>query len=516
MAITPATGYQVDPNNPNGVIKADSAAMPGSYGAIQQSSQAPSMALGAVNNTQQPSPLSITGQTQNNSNPYTNSSSDAYFQNLANTNPQGADAAMTKAGYGATQPDPSITQAYQIGTYDQRANLAQQYGITNYTGTADQNINLLQKYKSGLSQAKADGTTPPMTQGSASSMVQQYAPPSQTPSQNPLDTILGQDKGYQQLMQDYKDYTNSQSQKETLSSEYKGMLKDAGIEGIDTELVNDKKIIDGTDQDIRNEVSAAGGFATESQVQALASARNKTLIQNYNNLLQTRDNAVSHINTMIGLSEQDRQYAQQQLSNQLNFDKQILDYTQKFTQNAQDSLTNMQKTEGWDGIYKATLASGDPSAIARINATMGNGFDLTTMAQADAQTRKADALEASQKSAQAQATLANTKANTTNTQTNTKKTLAEISDASGTPNPAKVNLPGYDSSGVKYSISSAYSEVQKAIKDQGLTGTRNLLDPNTYNYFKAWWVQQGLTDASFDSEFGGRKDPGLVKSNVYQ
>lgn len=47
MAITPAKGYIVDPNNPNAVIKDTSSAMPGSVAAINQSQ--PSISYGAIN-----------------------------------------------------------------------------------------------------------------------------------------------------------------------------------------------------------------------------------------------------------------------------------------------------------------------------------------------------------------------------------------------------------------------------------------------------------------------------------
>ena len=47
MAITPAKGYIVDPNNPNAVIKDTSSAMPGSVAAINQNQ--PSISYGAIN-----------------------------------------------------------------------------------------------------------------------------------------------------------------------------------------------------------------------------------------------------------------------------------------------------------------------------------------------------------------------------------------------------------------------------------------------------------------------------------
>lgn len=498
MAITPQAGYQVDPNNPNGVIPIASSAMPGSQAAIQQGNSAPPTAIGATNNTNaiQPAPLNVpAGQT-----PPINTAQPS--PNTVNATPYTGNSIVD-----------ALNQGGQASDFASRSKLAQQYGIQGYTGTADQNTALLQKYKSGLQTAQQSGSQAPQTQGAGSQMVNDITGgQTQTPQVHPLDTILSQDKGYQQLLKDYSDYQNSQSQKESLTDEYTRLSKDAGLQDLNTQLVNMKNIIDGTQNDIADEITKAGGFATRSQIMALASARNQVLQKNYDQLLQTRDNAVNNINTMIGLSEQDRSYAQQQLNNQLNFDTQIANYQQKFTQNAQDALKSMQSTEGWDGIYKAALASGDPSAIQRINQTMGPGFDLASVAKAAA----AAAATAMQTAIQQQAlTNAKTQADIANTKANTAKTIQETNAANGVPDPTKAGKPGYNDQGVKYTTSSAADDVKKTIQQQGWTGTRGLLAPNNYNYLKSWWVQQGLTDASFDSVFGGMKDPSLAKSNVY-
>lgn len=337
-----------------------SSAMPGSYQAIQQQSSQPSMAYGAVN-TPNTAPNNATTNPPN---------QDAYFQKMANANPEAADAAMTKAGYGPAQADPNITQAYQLGTYDQRSKLAQQYGIQNYTGTADQNTQLLNKYRSGFQQAQQSGVQSPTTQGQGSAMVNSFTGgQTQIPSVNPIDSILQQDQGYQKLLADYKAFTDSNAQRESLVDQYSRLQKESGLPEINAELINDKKIIDGTEQDIRNEVSAAGGMATESQVQALAGARNKTLISNYNALLATRDNALSNINTMLGLSQQDREYAQQQFNNQIDFDRQMISYGEKFQNNAKESYNAIIGQVGYSGLYQAV--QNDPYSVSLIEQTLG-------------------------------------------------------------------------------------------------------------------------------------------------
>ena len=70
-----------------------------------------------------------------------------------------------------------------------------------------------------------------------------------------------------------------------------------------------KNIIEGSEDDIRMEITKAGGFATDSQVLALTNARNKQLIKNYNTLLDTRNSKEKYLQTAIGLEQQDRQAA---------------------------------------------------------------------------------------------------------------------------------------------------------------------------------------------------------------
>lgn len=234
----------------------------------------------------------------------------------------------------------------------------------------DISAQIAQKYKQGLGTAQASGQPTPTTQGGGSAMVNSATGgATQMPQVNPVDGLLSQDKGYQDLVNLQKEYNNSQNQQKLLTDTYNQMYKDSGIEGIDTELINSKNIIDGTEQDIRNEISAVGGFGTESQVQALAGARNKTLIKNYNTLLQTKQNALDHINTMIGLTGQDRQYAQQQFENSFNIQQQLNNYRDKFVSNAKEGYNAIVSKVGYAGLLQSL--NGDPNAISLVEKTMG-------------------------------------------------------------------------------------------------------------------------------------------------
>lgn len=261
----------------------------------------------------------------------------------------------------------------QASDFASRTTLAGQYGIKNYTGTADQNTQLLQKYRTGLQSAQDSGNPAPQSQGDASAAVSDITggatPP--PPPPNPIETQMQNDPGFQQLMQDHKDYLSQENQQVSLQDEYAKLSTDAGIPALNSQLINMKSIMDGTEDDIRNEVQKAGGFATNSQVLALTSARNKVLIQNYNNLLQTRDDAVAQVNTTMGFAEKDRANAQAIASEKMNFDKQVSDYYQKFQSNAQDAYNNIIKTPGYG--YQALLSStgGDPNLVKQIETTLG-------------------------------------------------------------------------------------------------------------------------------------------------
>lgn len=273
----------------------------------------------------------------------------------------------------------ALTAGGQASDYASRAKLAAAQGIANYTGTADQNTQLLQKYRAGLATAQDSGKPAPATSGDASSQVKDITGQSTQDIQQQqagVDAVkaitdkMNNDPGFQQLQQDQKDYLSSQSQQQTLQEQYTKLTADAGIPALNTQLINMKSVMDGTEQDIRNEITKAGGFATESQVLALTSARNKTMIQNYNNLLQTRDDAVNQINTTMGFAKEDQANATALAKEKMDYDKQVSDYTQKMTTNAADAYNKIISTPGYG--YKALYDStgGDTHTIGLIESTL--------------------------------------------------------------------------------------------------------------------------------------------------
>lgn len=274
----------------------------------------------------------------------------------------------------------ALNSGGQASDYASRAKLAAAQGITGYSGTADQNTQLLNKYKAGLLTAQNSGKVAPTTPGDASSQVKDITGQStadaiaQNNQQAKITSIQDQlktDPGYMKIQEDYKAYKDTLSQQQSLTEQYAQMEKDANLPGLKLDAMNLKNIIDGTEDDIRTEIQKAGGFATESQVQALSNARNKQNILNYNKLSDQINNVQNHLETMIGLSKEDKANMLEEYKTQIDYDKNIQDYTDKFTKNAADAYNKIISTPGYG--YKALYAStgGDPNTIKLVENSLG-------------------------------------------------------------------------------------------------------------------------------------------------
>lgn len=189
------------------------------------------------------------------------------------------------------------------------------------------------------------------------------------PQNAAVDQALAGDPAYQQLLKDRAEYTSVQNQQKSLTDTYKQISDSLGIPALDTQLMNMKNVIDGSEDDIRAEVTKAGGFATNSQVLAMTDARNKVMIQNYNNLLQTKQSAESTLTTMVGLAAQDRTYAMDSINQKLNLDQQMFDTEQKMQTNAASAYTNVVDKVGYQGLL-ASLGN-DPYQVALAEQTLG-------------------------------------------------------------------------------------------------------------------------------------------------
>lgn len=239
----------------------------------------------------------------------------------------------------------------------------------------------------GLSQQA--GVAPDQGMGGGAVGAQQFLTETASSPETPslLGDIMGTDGNFDSILTSLDEFMSPMNQRTSLLEEYKKLSSSLGIEGMNEELIDAKRIIEGTEDDIRAEVTSVGGFATDSQVQALANARNKSLIKNYNYLLESRDNAMQQLDTMMDLTIADRDAAQKEFDTKLNFAFKVAEFKERATNNARDTYLTLGEKMGWDTV----IASASPYEQSLIQKTLGiSGSALQSLSL---QSRDARALQ---------------------------------------------------------------------------------------------------------------------------
>src|SRR3990167_4285572 len=242
---------------------------------------------------------------------------------------------------------------------------------------------LASKYQQALPQLQAQGVAP-QDAGVGKMMAGTAIQPTTQEPVSPLGGLMEVDTNFDSIFTNLDKYMEPLQQKKSLLQEYQSMSKALGIEDINEELIDAKRIIEGTEDDIRAEVTAAGGFATDSQVLALANARNKSLIKNYNVLLESRDNAMQQLNTMMNLTMEDRRAAEAEFDRKMGFAFKVAEFQERAKTNA---VSQFQWLAGQPGGLEAIQSmSSDPYYDGLINKVLGGvgGLDAMVARQQEA------------------------------------------------------------------------------------------------------------------------------------
>lgn len=224
------------------------------------------------------------------------------------------------------------------------------------------------KFQQGLAGALGSGTTAPQNGGTGKMGVAAYTPPS-SPDTTAIDTYA--DPTIKPLMDSITQLLNPQQQTTSLLSDYNKLYKKSGLDDINQELIDADTVINGTEQNIRDEIQTAGGFGTDSQVQAMALARNKSLLTRYNQLVQMKTDATNQLNTLSQLNQQDKQMAQQRVNTQIDAIFKIADFQEKAQNNVREAFNNIVSKVGFNGAYAAY--ANNPQQLSYINKIMGLG-----------------------------------------------------------------------------------------------------------------------------------------------
>ncbi len=266
-----------------------------------------------------------------------------------------------------------LSMAGQDSSFAARQQLATQFGIQNYSGTAQQNTDLAKKYLDAYNANK--GTAAPQNGADARSQLQnQFSQTPQTqgsPSQQFMDAFAGMDPVQASIYQQLSSLLSTPQNKQSLTDFYKQEIAAQGIPELNMELADINRIMEGTEDDIREEVTKAGGFATESQVQALTSARNKTLLKKATYLADVINAKNDYVDRIVSLTQADRKQVSEDLDRKLGISKTLFDMSSQMQNAAKENYKMVLDSVGWAGL--AQSLQGNPTQQAKVEKLFGLG-----------------------------------------------------------------------------------------------------------------------------------------------
>lgn len=204
----------------------------------------------------------------------------------------------------------------------------------------------------------------------------QVAP--EDPTKSFADALSGMNPVERNLYDQIQMALSSTATKTSLAEELNKAFTDvnlaAGIPGESlsqeqVQYMNLKNVMEGTEDDLRTEITKAGGFATESQVLALTGARNKVLMKQANLLLQSMELKQDYIDNLMKYTQLDREEVEKQVDRKIGFSKDLVDLQDKIDKAAQSNLDQIIKTSGYVGLGKAL--EGSKQAMANAEKLLG-------------------------------------------------------------------------------------------------------------------------------------------------
>lgn len=253
-----------------------------------------------------------------------------------------------------------------------RKQMAQQYGIQNYDFSAAKNQELAAKF---LEQYNKNKDTAAPQSGAEFQQTDAYSALQKQDEQDPQASFMESYFSMNPVLKTFYD-TMAQAMSTTtartsLVEEYQKMYKEE-LGPLQTELMDINRIMEGTEDDIREEIAGAGGFGTESQIQAMTMARNKTLLKRATALEQTLQNKQDYVNQIIQLTGMDREQVDKDLDRKLGIAETMFNTFNQMQNAAAENYRSLVQEMGYDGLaaalesnpkgqYFAEMALGLPS-----------------------------------------------------------------------------------------------------------------------------------------------------------
>lgn len=384
----------------------------------------------------------------------------------------------TNTPVNTSQPNPATVNAtpYTVKAGDTLSGIAQAQGMS----TADllknnplitnpnkintgQSLNLGTQSASqqGFNAAQASGTAAPQDAGSAMGQTKSFMPASNNAQETPpaVQNYFNPatNPSIADQIQQIQDAISPPATRDSLNNAIGKLQSDqTELSSEKLELMNIKNVMAGSEQDIRDEITKAGGFATNSQVLALTTARNQTLLQQETQLtdqLQTQQDTVANDTTLVG---QEKDMANTEASQRMG----ILNFLQTNQTNQQNAarsaIDTLIKTPGGLQAYASS-----PAQAAYAEQVMGYApGTIAQLAKASQTTQNLD-------NAQKQASINASNSTTAKNNADTKKTLNDINTSNSLTNSPSGNIP----SSLQPYLNTASDGVTQYIDASTLQGT---------------------------------------------
>lgn len=264
-----------------------------------------------------------------------------------------------------------LNQAGADSSYAARSALAAQYGIQGYSGTAAQNQELAKKYLDTYNQTK--GTAVPQNAADARSAIQALQGDQNPATQNPVASFYDSYSSMDPVMKSVYDSINQINSyindKTSIQDEISKLPEFKERNDVKADLLDVKRVMDGTEDDIRDEINNAGGFATESQVQALTGARNKVLLKKANALTDQFNVLNDYVNQITDLTKANREEVMNDLQTKLGLTTTLFNMQQTMQNAARENMSTLVGQIGYTGLA-ATLQN-DPAQQSKAEQILG-------------------------------------------------------------------------------------------------------------------------------------------------
>lgn len=374
---------------------------------------------------------------------------------------------QTTAAVAALQKTLGVDNAGGVGSYGPKTQAA-----------------LTTKYQNALSQLNKSGGN--VDQAGAAKMAVQNA----TNSQQPTDPVMGAMMNsmapiMQSLTQVLNNINNPMLTGMSLQDEYNQLAQANNLPGMQTDMLNMSRIMTGTEDDIRDEITKGGGGATESQVLAMSAARNKVIMKQYNTVATQYQAAQTNVSNMMQYATTDqatqlqRQTAVAGITESMaSIETQMMQMGVTMNQHATDNLNKVVTNVGYTGL--AAQAQDNPQMLSSyenlLGLAQGSLSNPTSLNQLETLRQQTVAQGAQKVNIQMYNAGLSTGTGTTNTPG------GYVTPPGGKPAIVATNSTGKDSQGRSYTFDA--TQAQNLLKS-GATidpGTNNIVVPGIGYY----------------------------------